>query len=216
MAKNVPKRKHTLRNVLLIVAAVPVLFILYLVVTTLLDPVFDQFEKTKFDKLDQQSRELYGQLKAKSGGIETWTYEAKCEPEYSGPWPTGSYYCGTIISTEQPIVSVSQLNSLQEKYYDLIDTSSMLKQSTVLTKLPVNDFGVKFLTSVAEKHYRTSTNDSIFCRYSIEIAQPVPPKGSYYNENYGVDVATGVGRLSLRLDCRDKTHGNWYESAHNL
>lgn len=216
MAKNVPKRKHTLRNVLLIVAAVPVLFILYLVVTTLLDPVFDQFEKTKFDKLDQQSRELYGQLKAKSGGIETWTYEAKCEPEYSGPWPTGEYYCGTEISSLVSVVSAAQAGALHDKYYNVLDTATFLKQTTELSKQPAGYFGIKFGVSSAEKYYTVLGSDSVECSYLAKLAQPAASSGATYDEQYGADIATSVGRLYLQFECRDKTRGNWYGPAENF
>lgn len=210
MAKNLPKRKHTLRNILLVAAALPVLFILYLLISTLLDPVFDQIEKTKFDKLDQQSHTLLDQLKVTSGGLETWMYEAKCEPVLGGFKLVADFICSTKLTAEIPATSADQLNILQDKYYSVIDTSPMLKQSTELDKQLPNDFGKKFVVSSAEKHYTVDGNNSVKCSYIIEIAQPKSPAGMHYSDSYGSPIATSVGRIFITFECRDHASSSWY------
>lgn len=54
MENSQPKRRHVLRNVILGVVALPVLFIIYVVGSILLSPVFQHFEKARIEKLDEQ------------------------------------------------------------------------------------------------------------------------------------------------------------------
>lgn len=210
MEKRAPKRKHILRNILLAIAAVPVLFVLYIVIMFLLSPVIDEIDKARFVKLDEQSRGLYEQIKAKSGGIEPWTYAASCDAERSGPWPTGSYYCKTEIVTELVGLSVDQVNALHDKYYGLIDSAAFIEPRTGLDKQLPGYFGVKFVVSSAERQYSLKSDDSIRCTYLIELVQPLPPAGVIYNQKYGADIANGVGRIYLRFTCMDIANGDWY------
>ncbi len=205
MVKTVPKRKHILRNILLGIAAVPVLLILFIVGTLLLSPVFDAIDQSKFTKLDNQSRELYAQLQAASGGAETWEYEASCYDMNRGQGGfsfTADYRCGTKIFTELPVASAVQLNDLHEKYYPVVDGSKILKPFTELDKQRPSAFGVKFVSSTGEKQYKTSEGD-IKCRYLIELSDGE-------NIGYGIPLNAGNAIVTISLECSDKSREDWY------
>lgn len=204
MAKLTPKHKPILRIILLSIAAIPVLFIIYIIVVTLLDPVFNNIDKAKFEKLDTQSRALYEQIKAVSGGADTWAYKASCEVGGSGGFQTyAQYNCETRISTVLPANSVDQLNALHAKYYPVFDGASMLTQKTQLDKEYPGEFGVKFVVSGAEKLYKTVSNNSIECTYLARL-------GDRGNSLYGTGLSIGDAFISISLRCTDHARGDWY------
>lgn len=210
MEKRAPKRKHILRNILLAIAAVPVLFVLYIVVATLLSPIFKEVEKARFTKLDEQSRALYEQVKTKSGGSEVWKYEANCEPILGGFKFVTDYNCSTEITAEVVGLSVDQVNALHDKYYGLIDSADFLEPETDLSKQLPGHFGIKFTVSSAERNYTVVGDNAISCNYITKLTQPEAPAGVTHNELYGSDIANGVGRIYLRFTCTDIANDDWY------
>jgi len=201
MAKITPKRKHTLRNIILAVAALPILFILYITGTLLLSPVFDAADKSRFEKLDNQSRELYSQLQVASGGAELWTYVAGCEDIMSGPWPTGEFNCTTGSYADVNVLSLAQLNTLHEKYYSVIDQSKMMKKVSELDMQRPGDFGMRFVSSSAEKKYRN--DDGITCTYLVNLSDGK-------NIDYGINLSVDSAAVGISLRCMDTSRGDWY------
>jgi len=204
MAKITPKRKHTLRNIILAVAALPILFILYIIGTLLLSPVFDTADKSRFEKLDNQSRELYSQLQVASGGAELWTYVAGCEDMnrgVAGFYFTTDYACTTEVFTEVPISTLSQFLSLQDKYYLLIDQSKMMNKVSELDMQRPGDFGMRFVSSSAEKKYKT--DDGITCTYLVNLSDGK-------NIDYGINLSVGNALVGISLRCTDTSRGDWY------
>lgn len=206
MTKLTPKRKPILRIILLSIAAVPVLFTLYIIGALLLSPVFDGIDKNRFVKLDNDSRTLYGQLQAASGGEEDWQYETECEDIRSGPWPTGEYNCSITMSTKISTASSTELRVLHDKYFPFIDTSTMLKQKTELDKQPPGQFGVAFVVSGAEKRYMHVDDGNIDCTYLAKLDQ-TEGDASFL---YGSTIVNSLGLITISLDCSAKATGNWF------
>jgi hypothetical protein len=207
------KQMSTVKKIILTMAALITLFILFIIGTIVSKPFFDNLDKNRFETLDKQSRTIYDAVKAKSGGVETWTYEAKCNPERSGWMLTGQFFCETSLTTEVNVTNVTQLIALHEKYYPIIDDSSYLKQKTELNKQHPGQFGVNFVVSSAEKKYNGTNTGSAVCTYLTELIQPKEDNSTIYNQSYGADIATGTGRAIISLRCADMARGDWYGSV---
>ena len=207
----------TVKKIVLAIVAVPVLFIVYLVISSLLSPLFDDVDKERFESLKSQSLSLYDAVKNKSAGTETWIHEATCEPQRSGWMIVSGYVCVTFLRTEVPVTAVSQVNALHEKYYPVINTSASLKQKTELSKQLAGQFGVDFVVSSAEQHYTSSGSKSITCTYLAALRQAdQQPVGFVANDDYGADIARGDGLMEIGLRCTDIARGNWYGPADNF
>lgn len=211
MKKPLSKSKLILR-ILLGILALPLLLVLYIVGTILLDPVTDHFERARFTKLDNESQVLFRELQSISVGEENWEYEAKCSEILGGFKFVAEYNCHTQMETEVLAVSVDQVNKLHEKYLATIDGFTFFEAVSELDKQLPGYFGVKFVVSSAEKVYTFKNDSDIVCRYIIELTQPIPPSGVRYNVNYGAGIEGGVGRLFITINCTDKTDGNWYKA----
>jgi len=174
-----------------------------LIIATLLEPIFNNIDKAKFEKLDTQSRALYEEVKAASGGAEMWTYEASCALGGSGGFQAYSQYnCETNISMEAKASSVDQLNALHAKYYTVFDGSTSLKQKTALNEQYPRDFGVRFVRSSADKQY-VSSDGNVTCTYlgGLSDGNDVP---------YGTELSVDKAFVTINLTCFDKARGNWY------
>lgn len=208
MTKKLPKHKPILRIVLLSLVAVPVLFILFIIISILLSPLFDSFDRTKFDQMDSQTRTIFNALQSASGGSEMWKYEAKCDAELSGDWPTGKYYCKSEAITTVGAINAVQFLALHEKYYPIIHNSTLLRSTSELDKEKPEEFGSSFVVSSAEEKYEL-INGGEKCDYVAELAQPYDVTKDYSN-SYGSPIAQG-GKIILSLTCTATAKGNWYE-----
>jgi hypothetical protein len=208
MVKLPTKRKPILRIVVLSIAAVPVLFILYVLFATfVITPSLEAIDNSKFEKLDEQSRQLYEQVKAVSGGAETWKYTTSCYEQKTGDWPTGIFTCSTLLSSDIAVISAAQVNVLHEKYYPVIDSASMLKPQSELNKQYPGAFGVTFVVSSAEKFYKFSEDDSIDCTYITKLYQ----SSNDADFGYGLEIKGGIGDARISLECSGEARGHWYQ-----
>lgn len=209
MANLPTKNKHILRKVILCIFAIPALFILYVIGTILLSPVFDAVDKAKFDQMDSQTKEIYHGLQAASGGSEEWKYEATCDSLGQGGFQTyPDYSCTTKVSMEIPAVTPQHLVTLHEKYYPIIDSSPLLRSNDQLDKQKPGEFGVAFVVSSAEKHYQFR-KDGESCDYLAKLAQPYSVSKSY-DFSYGAGIEDG-GRIILSFSCTAIAQDNWYQ-----
>ncbi len=208
--ENTPKKKMTIvKKILLVIVAIPVLFILFIIGTMVTAPIFDNIDKARFETLDKQSKLIYEAVKAKSGDVEKWKYEASCDDILAGPWPTGEFLCGTSLSTQIDVTSAAQVSALHEKYYPVIDSSNSLKPTTELDRQSIGQFGVSFVVSSAEKYY-VITND-IRCTYLIKLDQF---SGVFDKERYGTPIENNKGTVDISLNCADKARDDWYGPVH--
>jgi hypothetical protein len=201
------KNKHVLRIVLLSLAAIPVIFILIIIVSILITPLFETIDKAKFERLNDESSVMYQQLKRASGGLETWTYNAQCNERLSGDWPTGEFDCTTTIATTVPVTSVAAFIALHDKYYPVIDHMSVLKPINQLDKEYPADFGRIFVVSSAEKHYDIAGVDSVRCDYLGKLDQSIQNA----DFRYGIEIDQGVGSAVISLECSGSARGDWYQ-----
>ncbi len=202
MKKTTPKSKQNLRIIVVSIFALPALVVLVVIGSVLLSPVFDSFDKARFEKLDTQSKELYEELVSQSGGAETWTYKTFCDQELSGPWPTGEFICRINMSMRIAVSSLNQVNILEEKYYPTVNSSAMLKSITELDKQRPSDFGVRFVTATAERYYNTR-DGSIKCKYFADLSD-------LKSIEYGVELSSANAFLTISIECSDRARGNWF------
>lgn len=208
MTKLTPKRKPILRIVLLSIIAIPVLFIVAILVSIyIVSPISESIDKTKFEALDTKSKALYANVNAVSGGAEMWTYKAHCEEWMTGDWPTGEYQCSTTMSTEVKVTNVSTFVALHDKYYPVIDRAVMLKPAGELAENYPGYFGVKFAVSGAEKNYTALDDSGIECTYLAKLGQSVGGA----NVGYSTSIQGDIGDVRVSLECSDKALGNWYK-----
>ena len=177
-------------------------------------PILDKIDQDRFAKLDTQMRKVYKSIEEVSGKSDAWTYEKSCEPEYSGPWQTGRYYCTTKISMDKTIASAKEVADLQDKYYPIIDSSEALKAESELDLQPAGDFGISFVVSSAEKRYIEKSTD-LECKYSISLSQRVNDNTKSYEENviYGSGINDGIGKITITLESTNKARSNWYVAS---
>lgn len=207
MAKQQSRRKHLIRNILIGLASLPLLLALFIIVVVyVITPILETIDKSKFDNLADESHVLYDDIVRASGGQESWTYNKSCEPEYSGPWPTGVYYCTMRISTEVQVTAVEQFVTLHNKYYPVVDESPILSPTDNLKKAYPGDFGVRFVVSSAERHYNLSNDNSIDCTYLARLSQ----SNKDTEIGYGIAIKDGIGKVNIGLECTDKARKDWY------
>jgi len=173
-------------------------------------PIFDKFDQDRFTKLDTQMQSLFHDLKTTSNNIDIWKYAAVCSANKSGWMITGDYNCITSISTQKAVTSVQEVNSMQEKYYSVINRSTILKQKTELDSELPGDFGKKFVVSSAEKRY-IEKQTRIECRYLIQIGQT---EGSVDeakdNGEYGSPIVDKIGNATISFRCDETARDHWY------
>ena len=190
--------------VLIVIACILVLPVILVVSSLLVSPIFGIFDKAKFEGLDRNSQAIFDTLKLKSYGSETWSYTKKCDPELTGDWPTGKYYCWTKSAAEVPATDVSKLTRLHDKYFAIIDNSTFLKTRTQLNKQFPDEFGVKFTVSSAEKEYNMIGND-VICTYFVGLGQ----LSIDLDNRYGAEIANKA-KIAISLTCSELASGDWY------
>ncbi len=187
-----------------------ILGILWLVVT---NPIFDNLNHDKFTTLDTQMHGVYNNLKTASNGVDNWNYKTVCSPNASGWMPDGTYNCIVSISTQKTVTSVEEINSLQAKYYPIVDKNQTLKQKTELDPEMPSDFGKNFVVSSTEKHY-AETSSKIECRYLFEVNQSSKNRDKNY-DSYGTILIDSIGDVVISIRCDDTARQPWYELVQN-
>lgn len=202
MTKNISKKnkKSHLKIILGIIASLLVMIIIFIVSY---GPITNVIEKNRFEQLDKSMQKIYQELVLLSDEPNQWNYEKTCEPERSGPWETGSYYCSIKISLSKEVSSASEVSTLHDKYFPIIDQSILLKPTTELSKQPVDDFGQKFVVSSAEKRY-VEKNTNITCTYLAKTSQKDDSNITSLNL-YGTDIINNNGNGKIALVCETKT-----------
>lgn len=171
-------------------------------------PILNKFEQDHFAKLDTQMQKLYNSVRAASDKSDVWIYEKNCEPEYSGPWQTGSYYCTVKISMSKTVTSAKEVADLQNKYYPIIDGSEVLIAKSELDPQLPDDFGVNFVVSSAEKRYEEN-DTKVLCTYLNKLYQTTNSTDFSINK-YGSIIKNGLGDANLSLTCSGKSYENRY------
>ncbi len=202
MTKNISKKnnKSHLKIILGVIASLLVMIIIFIVSY---GPITNVIEKNRFEQLDKSMQKIYQELVLLSDGPNQWSYKKTCEPERSGPWETGSYYCSIKISLSKDVSSASEVSTLHDKYFPIIDQSSSLKPTTELDRQPVGVFGQKFVVSSAEKRY-IEKNTNINCTYLAKISQKDDSNITSLNL-YGTDIINNNGNGKIALVCETKT-----------
>lgn len=186
----------------LIVMSIVIMFALSI------NPILDKIDENRFITLDKNMQKLFSELESKTNFDSAWVYEKKCDPEYSGPWPTGSFFCATTISMDKSISNVDELNNIHDTVYQIINDSKMLKATSELDKQLPNDFGKKFVISKANRIY-IERNSNIKCNYSIGIYQKVE-NISLYSDSFGSKISNNIGINRIWVECSDRSRSNWY------
>lgn len=213
MVKNINTNKSpikkTIKVALLVLLAPVLLFILISLWYVITNPILDKIDHDKFIKLDIQMQKVFQDVKTASNGVDEWKYAAVCSADRSGWMANGKYNCVTSISTQKTVTSVQEINSLQAKYYPVIDNSDTLKQKTELDPELPGDFGKNFVVSSAEKNY-TEIKSGIPCNYSILLYQNSTGT-NLSSDSYGSNINKGVGKAIISLRCEEIARGKWYE-----
>lgn len=187
--------------------------ILFIIIIGLLisGPIMDTIDKNRFLTLDSQIQKLYDSVKANSSESDAWIYEKSCESEYSGPWPTGSYFCTAKISLTKTVTTAEEVADLQNKYYPIINNSGILKASSELNLQLPNDFGINFVVSSAERRYNEEKS-TLGCKYTIDLFQNNNSTTKSYEENVslGSTINNGLGKVVIALESTNKARSNWY------
>ncbi len=173
-------------------------------------PIIKQIEQNKFNTLDEQSRLIYQKIKLVAGGDEDWQYSTTCKDKHTGEWPSGIFNCTALISLDRQVNSIAELNTLHEKYYNLIDKDSLLIKTTELDPQYPSDFGKLFVVSSAEKHY-VNVATGVECRYLSQLGQ-ISESGD--NFTYSTAIENGQARLVISLECSGLADDPWYKQIY--
>lgn len=211
MVKNIDENKRKTRNIIKALLLSPLiilgLLILYIIAVYATSPIFDKIEQNKYIQLDANMQSLFNKIKSSASSDDNWQYAAVCDDILAGDFPTGQFNCVTSISLQKTITSVDQLNSLQAKYYPIIDGSDTLTTKTELDPELPGDFGKNFVVSSAEKNY--TDKSGIECRYLIKLNQTVEDN-LMTDDNYGTNINEGIGGVIVSLRCDDIAGEAWY------
>jgi hypothetical protein len=204
MEKIAKKQTSILKKTLItlgIIIGIPIVIIIVLII---IQPIRNGIDNSKFLSLKNQTKSIFSDIQKTSVGVDDWKYEAKCIDSNANLFGPADYYCSTTAILVTPVVSASQIKTLHEKYYPIIDNSKYLKPIDALLKTPQYQFGADFVISSADKQYTSS--DGYKCTYAAKLAQP--------NEQgiaYSTPINGGVGQAILTFDCTGKAGGDWYK-----
>ncbi len=217
MVKNLDENKQKTKKIIRIFLLSPLillgLLVLYVVGVFATSPIFDKIEQNKYVQLDNQMQRLFSRIKSNANSGDDWEYAAVCNEVHAGDFPTGQFNCVTSISLRKTITSVDQLNTLQTKYYPIIDGSDTLTAKTELDPQLPSDFGKNFVVSSAEKEY-LEKNSGIQCDYIFKLNQGEADYDLDY-DIYGSEILNGEGRLVVSLRCEDIAREAWYKMDGN-
>lgn len=193
----------------IIVVALTALGLITLFVGSVLAPIplTDAFDREKFIVMDENTRKLYEQIRAKSVN-EEWRYSATCDDEYSAALPAQNYFCTTKISTEFMTADSADLIRMHDKYFPVINTADFITPYRNLNKLPLLDFGKKFVVSYAEQQYGLNNHEDEYCRYYMNLSQTA--NSSIKDLGTGMPIIKSPTKLSIEFSCRVAAAGNWY------
>lgn len=209
--KNESKSKKFLKITLWIFLGIIGIFTLFIIGSIALSPVFSKIEHDRFIALDKQMQIVYKNLKTASNGVDDWKYDKVCTAEMAGAWPTGRYFCKADILMKKTISSVDELNSLQSKYFSIIDQSDKFKMSNDSFVDISEYFGKKFVVSSFETKYK-EVKSGISCKYVNILNQKTGP---YHviddNDLHGSEIINNTGEVSMSLSCIDLSNDYWYK-----
>lgn len=212
MVKNLDENKRKTKKIIKILLLSPIillgLLILYIIAVYATSPIFDKIEQNKYEQLDTGMQNLFSQIKSNANEGDDWKYAAVCNDVLAGDFPTGQFNCVTSISLQKTITSVDQLNSLQAKYYPIIDGGDTLTTKTELDPELPGDFGENFVVSSAEKNYMEKSG--VECRYLIKLNQSADEYDFDY-DSYGSEIIDDRARLVISLRCDGVAREAWYE-----
>ncbi len=219
MSKTINGKKQSNKNLLkiltpsLIILSPIVIFALYNLVS---NPILDSVDHNRFKTLDSQMQGLYGKIKLASNNNESWEYTASCDSQLSGDWPTGEYICTTLISTDRTIHSVQELNSLQSKYFSLVNNSNVFVDSSGSNIQSTETFGKNFTVSLAYKDF-LEMKSNIKCTYTIQLNQTSGNINYQTNNNsLGNLINDDNGALDITLRCSDIARNYWYNLSPSM
>lgn len=202
--------KKTAKIVLIVILSPILLLILIFAWGYITHTIFDKFDQDRFTKLDTQMQTIFQDLKTVSNGSDAWEYAAVCSANKSGWITTGDYNCITSISMQKTVTSVQEVKNIQEKYYPVINRSTMLTQKTELDPELPGDFGKKFVVSSAEKRY-IEKQTGIECRYLIQVGQTEESVNEAKdNGEYGSPIVDNIGKATISLRCDETARDHWY------
>jgi len=171
-------------------------------------PILNKIDQNRFVTLDLQMQRLFADIKSTSDKSDVWVYRKSCEPERSGPWATGNYYCSTKISMTKTVTSVKEIADLQSKYYPIINNSEILKAKSDLDLELPGDFGKNFVVSSAEKRYRENST-KISCTYLNKLYQ-INDNGDFSLNKYSATIVNDIGNINISLKCTDRAYEDRY------
>ncbi len=207
MAKNEIKQTSNLKKILIVVGIIIGLPVAFVIISIALSPILDAIDHSKFNTLDQQSRAVFNTIKNASGGADDWKYQAGCEDDNAGFFGAPEYICNTILALDTTAVSATQIKTLHDKYYSVINHSPDIKPTDVLNEQLASQFGSSFVISSAERHYKTS--GGLGCTYIAQVAQ-IHENTTYGDTSYGAPINGGIARVLITFSCGDMARGNWY------
>lgn len=184
--------------------------IIFGIYSLVVNPILDKIDHDKFNMLDSQMQSLYTQIKTASNGAEDWKYSAVCETNHSGDWPTGTYYCTTLISMQQNITSAQELNTIHTKYYSTFSTSDIFDKTLSSNLKSVGSFGKEFMVSAAYQDY-VEIKSGVGCTYTAQTNQ-TDEYVDYQKNNYtmGSLITGGQAKLNISLNCSSNARDYWY------
>lgn len=194
----------------IIVVALTALGLITLFVGSVLAPIplTDAFDREKFIVMDENTRKLYEQIRAKSVN-EEWKYSATCDDEYSAALPAQNYFCTTKISTEFMTADSADLIRMHDKYFPVISSSKYVTANGNLTKLPLIYFGKRFVVSYAYQQFRTNNDPESSCQYYMYLNQS-ETSATLLDQGVGMPIITPTTKLTIEFSCRGEASGNWY------
>jgi len=208
MVAQAKKRMSVKKRIFILIGLILAMPIFYIIFYFLTSPVLNVIDKNKFTKHDNQGKSLYAELKAASGGIDDWKYEAKCIDARSGDFPDGNIFCGIDITLNTTVGSAPQFKSLHEKYFNIIDSQKFLKPETDLSLNPPAIFGTSMVKSTAEKTY--ASTGKITCNYGAEMYDATDKESAY--KQAGSEISVSNASVYINFTCSDRARDNWYNS----
>ena len=217
MTKNINIKKSPAKKItkmilipLLVLLSPVILYLLYVLFNWATDPILDKIDHDKFNTLDTQMQGLYQNIETAASSDDGWSYSALCDSELSGDWPTGNYDCTTLISLQKDITSVQELNTLQAKYYPVINNNSTLLKSSDSDLESAGDFGDKFSVSLAYQDY-IEKKSNIKCTYTINLNQ-TDQNINYQtnNDSLGSFIVGDQGNVAISFRCSAIARDYWF------